>query len=113
MTAVMGLAVLSLYFLLRQGGSSDAFGATDGGLVGTPATALSDLNPTGRVLVSGREFSATMEEGQRVRAGANVHVVAVYGSRTLKVSSAPLPVAGRARRPLVALAHRIRKAFRR
>lgn len=113
MTAVMGLAVLSLYFLLRQGGSSDAFGATDGGLVGTPATALSDLNPTGRVLVSGREFSATMEEGQRVRAGANVHVVAVYGSRTLKVSSVPLPVARRARRPLVALAYRIRKAFRR
>ena len=114
MTAVMGLAVLSLYFLLRQGGSSDAYlGAGEGALVGAPAVALSDLNPTGRVLVRDREFSATMEEGQRVRAGANVHVVAVYSSRTLKVSSAPLPVAGRARRPLVALADRVRRAFRR
>lgn len=113
MTAFMAMAVLTLYYLVRQGGSSDAFGAADGGLVGAPATALSDLNPTGRVLVRDREFSATMEEGQRVRAGANVHVVAVYGSRTLKVSSAPLPVARRARRPFVALAERLRKAFRR
>jgi len=113
MTVFMAMAVLTLYFLVREGGSSDAFGAADGALVGATATALSDLNPTGRVLVRDREFSATMEEGQRVRAGANVHVVAIYGSRTLKVSSAPLPVARRARRPLVALADRIREAFRR
>ena len=113
MGIVMASFVLTLYLLLREGGSSDAFGAPDGGLVGAPATALSDLSPTGRVLVRDREFSATMEEGQRVRAGANVHVVAVYSGRTLKVSDAPIPVSRRARRPLVALANRIRTAFRR
>ena len=113
MAVVMGTGVLTLYYLVREGGSSDAYGATDGGLVGAPATALSDLNPTGRVLVKDREFSATMEEGQRVRAGANVHVVAVYSGRTLKVSNAPLPIGRRARGPFIALAGRIRKAFRR
>lgn len=113
MSIVMGSGALTVYWLLREGGSSDAFGAVDGGLVGAPAVAVSDLNPTGRVLVKDREFSATMEEGQRVRAGANVHVVAVYSGRTLKVSDAPLPIGRRARRPLVALAERLRRAFRR
>ena len=113
MTMFLGGAVLTFYFLVRQGGSSDAFGALDDGLVGASAVAMSDLNPTGRVLVKDREFSATMEEGQRVRAGANVHVVAVYSGRTLKVSDAPLPVGRRARRPLIALAERLRSAFRR
>ena len=109
----LGSGVLTLYYLVREGGSSDAFGGTDSGLVGAAATALSDLNPTGRVLVRDREFSATMEEGQRVRAGANVHVVAVYSGRTLKVSDVPPRTARGARRPFVAFATIIRQAFRR
>ena len=113
MTFVLGSGVLTLFYLVREGGSSDAFIGDDGGLVGAAATALSDLNPTGRVLVRDREFSATMEEGQRVRAGANVHVVAVYSGRTLKVSNAPIPVSQRARRPFNAFANRVRQAFRR
>ncbi len=113
MTFVLGSGVLTVYYLVREGGSSDAFGGTDSGLVGAAATALSDLNPTGRVLVRDREFSATMEEGQRVRAGANVHVVAVYSGRTLKVSDVPPPTARGARRPFVTFAAIIRKAFRR
>jgi membrane-bound serine protease (ClpP class) len=113
MTVFMAGALLTFYFLVRQGGSSDAFGSLDGDLVGTPAVALTDLNPTGRVVARDREWSATMEEGQRVRAGANVHVVAVYSGRTLKVSSAPVPVSRRARGPVAAFAERIRKAYRR
>lgn len=113
MAMVMGSGVITLYYLVREGGSSDAFAGTDSGLVGAAATALSDLNPTGRVLVRDREFSATMEEGQRVRAGANVHVVAVYSGRTLKVSDVPPPTARGARRPFVAFATIIRQAFRR
>ncbi len=113
MAMVMGSGVLTIYYLVREGGSSDAFGGTDSGLVGAAATALSDLNPTGRVLVRDREFSATMEEGQRVRAGANVHVVAVYSGRTLKVSDGPPPTARGARRPFIAFATIIRQAFRR
>ena len=113
MTCILGSGVLTLYYLVREGGSSDAFGGTDSGLVGAAATALSDLNPTGRVLVRDREFSATMEEGQRVRAGANVHVVAVYSGRTLKVSDVPPQTARGVRRPFVAFATIIRKAFRR
>ena len=117
MTIVLGSGVLMLYWLVREGGSSDAYlGAArgaEGGLIGAPATALSDLNPTGRVRVEDREFSATMEEGQRVRAGANVHVVAVYSGRTLKVSSAPMPAGRRARRSLAVFANRLFKAFRR
>ena len=105
MTVVLGSGVLTLYWLVREGGSSDAFaGVGDGDLAGAPAVALSDLNPTGRVRVGDREFSATMEEGQRVRAGANVHVVAVYSGRTLKVSSAPAPSDRRARGFAVAFA---------
>ena len=113
MAMVMGSGLLTIYYLVREGGSSDALGGTDSGLVGAAATALSDLNPTGRVLVRDREFSATMEEGQRVRAGANVHVVAVYSGRTLKVSDGPPPTARGARRPFIAFATIIRQAFRR
>ncbi|MXY36013.1 MAG: nodulation protein NfeD [Dehalococcoidia bacterium] len=113
MGVFVGSTVLAFYFLVRGGGSSDAFGSLDGDLVGTPAVAISDLNPTGKVLARDREWSATMEEGQRVRAGANVHVVAVYSGRTLKVSSGPAPIGQRARRPLSAFAGRLRRAFRR
>lgn len=114
MTAVMAGAVLTFYFLVRQGGSSDAYvAAGDADMLGLRAVALSDLNPTGRVLAQGREWFATMEEGQRVRAGANVHVVAVYSGRTLKVSSAPAPPGQRARGWSAAFAGRVRKAFRR
>ena len=114
MTVVMASAVLTLYFLVRQGGSADAYVTTDeGALLGVAAVALSDLNPTGRVLVGEGEWFATMEEGQRVRAGANVHVVAVYSGRTLKVSNAPPPSARGARGPRAAFVTIFRKAFRR
>ena len=114
MTVAMASAVLTLYFLVRQGGSADAHVTTvEGALLGAAAVALSDLNPTGRVLVGDGEWFATMEEGQRVRAGANVHVVAVYSGRTLKVSDALPPTARGARGPLAAFATIIRKAFRR
>ncbi len=114
MTVVVAGGTLTLYFLVREGGSAGAYvTAGEAALVGAPAVALSDLNPTGRVRVEDREFSATMEEGQRVRAGANVHVVAVYSGRTLKVSSEPPPSGRRGRGLPGAFADRIRKAFRR
>ncbi len=113
MAVVMGGGTLTLYLLVREGGSADAFGSLDSGLVGASAVALSDLNPTGRVRINDREFSATIEEGQRVRAGANVQVIAVYSGSTVKVSSAPVPTGPQTRRPLAALADRIRRTFRR
>ena len=46
MTVVMASAVLTLYFLVRQGGSADAYVTTDeGALLGVAAVALSDLKP--------------------------------------------------------------------
>ena len=114
MTVVMASALVTFYFLVRQGGSSDAYVTSlEAAMLGAPAVALSDLNPTGRVLARDGEWSATMEEGQRVRAGESVHVVAVYSGRTLKVSNAPPPSARGARGPLAAFVTVVRKAFRR
>ncbi|MBT5774334.1 MAG: nodulation protein NfeD [Dehalococcoidia bacterium] len=86
-TALAAVALLSLFALLREGGSTHAYTtASDRALVGERGVAVTDLAPSGTVRIGDREWSATMKEGEQVSIGGDVRVVAVYSGGVLKVS---------------------------
>ena len=87
--AAMG-ALLALLFLIREGGSADAYaGAAEARLVGSYGVALSDLSPSGSIRIGDQDWIATADEGKRVRAGGDVRVVGAYSGGVLKVSGVP------------------------
>ena len=82
------VAVLSLFFLAREGGAPTGYvSATEAALVGQRGVALSALEPSGSVRVGEEEWTATTDPGEHVREGDEVQVVGVYAGRLLKVSS--------------------------
>jgi membrane-bound serine protease (ClpP class) len=86
---VCGLIVagaLSFRFLSRRTGSSTGYmSGPEGGAARQLGIAVSDLTPSGRVLVDGEEWSATTDLSSPIREGEKVQVVGVYGG-VLKVS---------------------------
>lgn len=90
MTLAVAAVLLSIVALMREGGSADGYVTTsDVALVGETGVALTDLAPSGRVRIGDREWTATIEEGERVSQGGDVRVVAVYSGDVLKVSAVP------------------------
>lgn len=114
MTVGTSGALLSLFFLVREGGAPDAYlTASDAALIGERGVALSDLTPSGTVRVGDREWTATAEEGDRVREGGDVRVVGVYSGGVLKVSGRPPESASESRSRLAAVLRRIQRTLKR
>ena len=107
-------ALLSMFFLVREGGASDAYvTAAEEALIGEQGVALSDLLPSGKVRVGDREWTATPEEGDRVRAGAGIWVVSAYSGGVLKVSSHPPQDASASRSRLAAVLRGLQRKLKR
>ena len=77
-----------LYLIRPTGSSTGDFSGAEGGLVGQLGVAISNLNPTGRVMVSGQEWTATTDPGDTVLESEDVRIVGIYGRDLLKVSRA-------------------------
>ncbi len=78
MAAMGGAFVVALAYAARTTGSAGGSPA-DQALVGRPGIALTDLVPSGRVDVSGEEWTATTDPGSMIREGDAVRVLGVYG----------------------------------
>ena len=90
MTLAAAAILLSIFALMREGGSANAYVTTsEAALVGENGVALTDLAPSGRVRIGDREWTATIDEGERVSVGEDVRVVGVYSGGVLKVSGRP------------------------
>jgi len=90
LATVTGLAVVSLVFFVRMarsgGGSSSAYiNASEGELEGEWGEVVSDLTPSGKVLVAGLEWAATADSNNVIKKGEEIIVVSVYGE-VLKVA---------------------------
>jgi membrane-bound serine protease (ClpP class) len=114
MTVAAAAALLALFALVREGGSADAYvTASDAALVGERGVALSDLAPSGTVRIGDREWNATMEGGDRVSEGEDVHVIGVYNGGVLKVSRGSPESGSEARSPLATLVLGILRTLKR
>ena len=103
-TVALVLALLTLFAMAREGGSADAYvGTPDIAIVGAQGIALSDLAPSGSVRIGDEVWSATTEEGSRITAGEQVHVISVYSGGVIKVAGAMQEPRSRARRLLSAV----------
>jgi membrane-bound serine protease (ClpP class) len=90
MTMVAITVLLSVFFLMRDSGAVNAYvNASDAALIGEHGVALTNLAPSGTVRIGDRKWSATIEEGGRVRRGEDVRVIGVYSGDVLKVSAVP------------------------
>lgn len=87
---ITGLAAVSLVFMVRMaksgGGSSSAYiNASEGELEGEWGEVISDLKPSGKVLVAGQEWTATADAAKVIKKGEEIIVISVYGE-VLKVA---------------------------
>ena len=87
-----GATVLGLVFLFawmaREGGSPSAFLAgPEASLVGTSATVVDGLAPSGTVRVDGRDWTATLGPDESALAGSEVQVTGVFAGGVLRVTS--------------------------
>lgn len=92
---VLVAGIVSMYFLVREGGSASAYLSTaDTLMIGRRGVTLSDLRPSGTVLIDDEEWSATTELSQPLSEDDEVEVVDVYSGGLIKVARVPAPVAG-------------------
>ena len=88
--AGIALGTWVLFVRLTRAGGGDTSGfqtAADTALVGRTGVTLSDLRPSGRVLIGDDEWVATADMGVSIDQGEQVRVRAVYG-RVLRVERA-------------------------
>ena len=86
-SGLMAAFLLLFIYLSRTSGSSTGYlPGPEGAMTGQLGIAVSDLAPSGKVLVDGKEWRATSDLGRPIQEGEEVRVTGIYG-RTLKVST--------------------------
>ena len=77
--------LLFLYATRPTGSSTGYFFSSEGALEGHQGVAVSNLTPSGTIIVEDQEWTATADPGVEIQKGEEVIVIGVYGS-LLKVS---------------------------
>ena len=82
--ATAGITALAWVLLIRvamtEGGTSGGFQTEEELLMEESwGVALTDLEPTGKVRISNKEWTASADPGVLIRAGDEVRVIGVYG----------------------------------
>ena len=86
----MILSALFFFYLMKPTGSASGdFAGAGSTMVGKRGIAISELGPTGKVMVDGLEWTATTKAGEQIHEKEEISVLAVYGSEVLVVSNEP------------------------